>query len=245
MKRPIKMKKIITLLLITIFIACNKKENNKTGNLELSGIVEGLKKGTLYIQQLNDSNLVILDSIPISGKSNFETTFQLDEPQMLYLTLDRGTTESIDNGIPFFAEPGKMKIETTLQGFYANAKITGSENQKIYEKFLKIKSKFNDEKLDLLEQELKNKTSNNQKISEEIQNKQDKVIIKKYLYTANFALINPKYEVSPYIALSEIPDANLKLLDTINKMLVPKVAKSKYGKQLTNWISERKKTEEK
>ena len=245
MKRPIKMKKIITLLLITILIACNKKENNKTGNLELSGIVEGLKKGTLYIQQLNDSNLVILDSIPISGKSNFETTFQLDEPQMLYLTLDRGTTESIDNGIPFFAEPGKMKIETTLQGFYANAKITGSENQKIYEKFLKIKSKFNDEKLDLLEQELKNKTSNNQKISEEIQNKQDKVIIKKYLYTANFALINPKYEVSPYIALSEIPDANLKLLDTINKMLVPKVAKSKYGKQLTNWISERKKTEEK
>jgi hypothetical protein len=245
MKKPIKMKKIVTLLLITILIACNKKENNKTGNLELSGIVEGLKKGTLYIQQLNDSNLVILDSISISGKSNFETTFQLDEPQMLYLTLDRGTTESIDNGIPFFAEPGKMKIETTLQGFYANAKITGSENQKIYEKFLKIKSKFNNEKLDLLEQELKNKTSNNQKISEEIQNKQDKIVIKKYLYTANFALINPKYEVSPYIALSEIPDANLKLLDTINKMLVPKVAKSKYGKQLNNWISERKKTEEK
>jgi hypothetical protein len=245
MKKPIKMKKIVTLLLITILIACNKKENNKTGNLELSGIVEGLKKGTLYIQQLNDSNLVILDSISISGKSNFETTFQLDEPQMLYLTLDRGTTESIDNGIPFFAEPGKMKIETTLQGFYANAKITGSENQKIYEKFLKIKSKFNNEKLDLLEQELKNKTSKNQKISEEIQNKQDKIVIKKYLYTANFALINPKYEVSPYIALSEIPDANLKLLDTINKMLVPKVAKSKYGKQLNNWISERKKTEEK
>ena len=239
------MKKIVTILLVTILVACSKTESNKTGNLEISGSVDGLKKGKLYIQKLNDTNLVILDSIIISGKSNFETKIQLDEPQMLYLTLDRGTTESIDNSIQFFAEPGKMKIETTLQGFYSNAKITGSENQKVYEKFLKIKSKLNDENLDLLEKELKNKTANNATVSEEIQNKRDKLTIRKYLYTANFALINPKYEVSPYIALSEIPDANIKLLDTINKMLVPKVAKSKYGKRLNEWITERKKTEEK
>jgi hypothetical protein len=239
------MKKIFTILLVIILVACSKTDNNKkTGNLEISGSVEGLKKGKLYIHQLNDTNLVLLDSIIISGKSNFETKFQLDEPQMLYLSLDRGTTESIDNSIQFFAEPGKMRIETTLQGFYSNAKISGSENQKVYEKFLKIRSKLNDEKLDLLEQELKNKKANNAAIIEEIQNKRDKLTIRKYLYTANFALINPKYEVSPYLALSEIPDANIKLLDTINKMLVPKVAKSKYGKRLNELIIERKKTEE-
>jgi len=98
---------------------------------------------------------------------------------------------------------------------------------------------------DLLEKELKNKTANKATVTEEIQNKRDKLTIRKYLYTANFALINPKYEVSPYIALSEIPDANIKLLDTINKMLIPKVAKSKYGKRLNDLIAERKKTEEK
>lgn len=238
------MKKILTILLVFLIIACSKTENKKIGNLEISGSVEGLKKGKLYIHQLNDNNLVLLDSIIISGKSNFETQFQLDEPQMLYLSLDRGTTESIDNSIQFFAEPGKMKIETTLQGFYSNAKISGSENQKVYEKYLKIRSNLNNEKLDLLEQELKNKKANNATITEEIQNKRDKLTIRKYLYTANFALINPKYEVSPYLALSEIPDANIKLLDTINKMLVPKVAKSKYGKRLNEWITERKKTEE-
>ena len=150
-------------------------QTTKTGNVELSGNVEGLKKGKLYIQQLKDTNLVILDSILISGESNFETKFQIDEPQMLYLTLDRGTTESIDNSIRFFAEPGKMTIETTLQGFYANAKISGSENQKIYEKFLKIKSNLNDENLDLLEKEIKNKTSKNADITEEINNKRDKL----------------------------------------------------------------------
>ena len=35
---------------------------------------------------------------------------------------------------------------------------------------------------------------------------------------------------------------DIKLLDTINKMLVPKVAKSKYGKRLNELIIERKKT---
>ncbi len=237
------MKKIFTLVIITLIVACSKSDN-KTGNVELSGNVEGLKQGKLFIQQLKDTNLVILDSIIISGASDFETKFQIEEPQMLYLSLDRGTTESIDNSIRFFAEPGKMTIETTLEGFYANAKISGSENQKVYEKYLKIKSNLNDENLNLLEKEIKNKISKNADITEEINNKRDKLTIRKYLYTANFALINPKYEVSPYIALTEIPDANLKLLDTINKTLDPKVAKSKYGKRLNEWIKERRINEE-
>lgn len=237
------MRKIIALATIVLLFACSKSDN-KTGNLELTGNIEGLKQGKLYIQQLKDTNLVIIDSIIISGKSNFETKFQLDEPQMLYLSLDRGTTESIDNSILFFAEPGKMKIETTLQGFYTNAKISGSENQKVYEKYLKIKSNLNDENLDLLEKELKNNITKSASIAEEITTKREKLTIRKYLYTANFALVNPKYEVSPYIALTEIPDANLKLLDTISKTLSPKVAKSKYGKRLNVWIKERKTTEE-
>jgi hypothetical protein len=237
------MRKIIALATIVLLFACSKSDN-KTGNLELTGNIEGLKQGKLYIQQLKDTNLVIIDSVIISGESNFETKFQLDEPQMLYLSLDRGTTESIDNSILFFAEPGKMKIETTLQGFYTNAKISGSENQKVYEKYLKIKSNLNDENLDLLEKELKNNVTKSASIAEEITTKREKLTIRKYLYTANFALVNPKHEVSPYIALTEIPDANLKLLDTISKTLSAKVAKSKYGKRLNVWIKERKTTEE-
>lgn len=237
------MKKIFIVIIFAAIASCSKS-NNKTGNVELTGNVEGLKKGKLYIQQLKDTALVTLDSISISGESSFETKFQIDEPQMLYLFLDRGTTESIDNSIHFFAEPGKMKIETTLQGFYSNAKITGSENHKIYEKFLKIKSKLNDEKLDLIEKELKNESVKNKAITEDINAKKDKLTVRKYLYTAQFALVNPKYEVAPYIALTEIADANLKILDTINKSLSPKAAKSRYGKELSKWIKERKANEE-
>jgi hypothetical protein len=63
---------------------------------------------------------------------------------------------------------------------------------------------------------------------------------RRYLYTANFALNNAKHEVGPYLALSEIYDANIKYLDTIRKSMSPKVAKSRYGKMLTEFVAERK-----
>ena len=63
---------------------------------------------------------------------------------------------------------------------------------------------------------------------------------RKYLYTVNFALNNKDSEVAPYIALSEIYDANINLLDTINKVLTPEIKASKYGKKLEEFIAERK-----
>jgi hypothetical protein len=64
---------------------------------------------------------------------------------------------------------------------------------------------------------------------------------RKYLYAINFAVTHKDYEVAPYIALSEINDATIKYLDTIQKVMAPKVAKSKYGVMLTKYVAERKK----
>ena len=68
---------------------------------------------------------------------------------------------------------------------------------------------------------------------------------RKYLYAVNFAINNKDSEVAPYIALSEIYDARLNLLDTINKVLTPEIKNSKYGKQLEDYISKRKAEEAK
>lgn len=64
------------------------------------------------------------------------------------------------------------------------------------------------------------------------------------MYATNFALNNKDYEVSPYIALAEIYDINLKFLDTIQKSMTPKVAKSYYGKKLTKYVDDLKKEEQ-
>ena len=74
-----------------------------------------------------------------------------------------------------------------------------------------------------------------------IEEEQNGIIKRKYLYTTNFAVNNGDYEVAPYVALAEIYDINLKFLDTIQKSMSPKVAKSLYGKKLNEYIAERKK----
>jgi hypothetical protein len=113
------MKKIFLLAIaaITLF-ACNKNEGDADTNLQISGDVKGLSQGKLYLQRIQDSTLVIIDSITINGDSKFESYVKLESPEMLYLFLDRGQTNSIDNSLPFFAEPGKIQIETTLKHFF-------------------------------------------------------------------------------------------------------------------------------
>jgi hypothetical protein len=66
----------------------------------------------------------------------------LKSPEMLYLFLDRGVSNSLDNNLLFFAEPGNINIETKLDSFLYGAKITGSKNHELYEEYKKINSRL-------------------------------------------------------------------------------------------------------
>ena len=68
------------------------------------------------------------------------------------------------------------------------------------------------------------------------------LVKRKYLYTVNFAISNADLEVAPYVTMNEIFDANIKYLDTIAMSLSPKIQESLYGKQLTTYIKDRKRT---
>ena len=59
----------------------------------------------------------------------------------------------------------------------------------------------------------------------------------------NFAVRNANYEVAPYIALTELVNANIKLLDTVSNSMSPEVRASKYGQQLVEFIDDIKSTE--
>jgi hypothetical protein len=237
------MKKIsIALVTLALLFACSEKKLEN--NLYLTGNVKGLKKGTLYVQRVDNNNtLIALDTIIIDGNSSFETTIELKSPEMLYLFLDRGVTNSLDNNILFFAEPGNVNIETNLENYIADAKITGSKNQDLYYEFKKVDRRFQEENLTLIEKKFKAEKSNNTKETERIIALQESNIIRKYLHAANFAINHKDHEVAPYIALSEIYDINLKYLDTIEKSMTNKVAQSLYGKKLTEYVNSIKKGE--
>ena len=238
------MQKIVLLLITTIILSsCSEKKSNK--NLEISGNIKGFKKGTLYIQKIKDTLLVALDTIKINGDSNFISELNIDSPEMLYLFIDRGVTNSIDNNLSFFAEPGKIKIETSLDFFTSDAKITGSKNQDLYSEYKAVISRFVDDDLEIIKKKFDAFKANNNKEIEVLNLKQESILKRKYLYTTNFAVNHSDYEIAPYLAVAEIYDINLKYLDTIEKSMTSSVSKSLYGKQLKNLIKERKATEKK
>ena len=235
------MKKLfLTIITVVTIIACNKKEANSNANVHIIGDIKGLSQGKLYVQKLQDSVLVTLDSITINGDSKFESHIKLDSPEMLYLFLDRGQTNSIDNSLPFFAESGDIKIETTLKHFFADAKISGSKNHDLWLKFDSLNRKFRDQNLALMEKRLKNELKPNATTTDSIDKAYKSLLTRKYRYTAHFAVTNGNKEIAPYLALSEIADINTVYLDTIQKSMTPEVAKSKYGKMLNAYIKERK-----
>lgn len=238
------MKKILLLGIgLLTLIACDKKETPE-GSLHLTGNIKGLSQGKLYIQKIKDTSFVVLDSITFKGDSHFETTIKLKNPEVLYLFLDRGQTNSIDNNLSFFAEPGDMNIDTNLKEFYASAKITGSKNHDLLTDFNNFKAKFNDKNLDLIERKIKAGNQLTPETTDSINKEYQKLLTRKYRYTANFAATHGDYEVAPYLALTEIGDINIAYLDTISKKLSPKVAKSKYGLLLKKHIKERKVNEQ-
>lgn len=234
-------KSLIALFSILILVSCTEKKSSK--NFVLTGNIKGLKNGTLYIQRVKDSILVALDTIEISGDSHFKSEFDLQSPEMLYLFLDRGVTNSLDNNIPFFAEKGTMNIETSLDFFTADVKIAGSKNQELYEQYKKVVSRYVDQDLTLIEKKFAAYKNKDEAAIIKIDQEQKEILKRKYLYTTNFAVNNSGYEVAPYVALAEIYDINLRFLDTIQKSMTPKVSKSMYGKKLNDFIAARKKEE--
>ncbi len=233
------MKKLL-LALLSLFILASC-ENKPETNLQITGVVKGLQKGTLYLKKMGDSTFITLDSIKIDGKSEFESNIDLKSPEMLYLFLDRGETKSGDNNLMFFGEPGKINIATDLEYFYSKAVITGSKNNELFENYKKITSKYNEQQLELTVAKINALKNKQMDLIASIEEKSSVITKRKYLYAINFAVTNKDYEVAPYIALSEINDATVKYLDTIQKSMSPKVAKSHYGVMLTKYVGEIKK----
>lgn len=234
-------KKFIVLASVLLLASCNNSDN-----FYLTGTISGLKKGTIYLQRVDDTTLVNLDSLVVNGNPEFTFETHLDEPQVLYLNLEKKDGSDYDDRILFFAEPGEMTLTTSLKNFERQAAVTGSENQIKLEEYNDMIMKFNDQNLDLIRKSFE--AQEQQKSEDSIlyyDKKMQNLVTRKYLYTVNFALNNKDLAIAPYLAVSEIFDANVKYLDTIYKSLGKDIRKSKYGKTLKDFIEEREDSDKK
>ena len=231
------MKKIYPLFLIIAVLGCN---DAPIQNTTVNGVVKGLQKGTLYLQKVQDTAYVTLDSIFIKGEKEFQLTCNLEEPEILYL----GRSESLNTErIPFFAHIGTTTINTTLKGFKFDAEIDGGPQQKILEDYNANIKRFKNLDLELLENLLNAQLMNDTAKVEQTKNRRATNLKRQYLYSINFAVNNKSSEIAPYIALADLYNAKKSYLDTIYNSLSPAIAGSKYGVIFKDFIANLESTE--
>ena len=211
-----------------LIMGCNSSKDN----MSVFGNVDGLMKGTLFLQAQKDSIVVNLDSIYLKGDGNFKLSTYINEPDIFYLYLDKQDGDSLNDIITFFGNEGDIQINTRLSTFDSSFEVSGSENSNLLNEYNSIIRKYNMQNLDLLEIFYNAQIENNQIRIDSVNSELENLIRKKYLYTLNFSITNSENEISPYIAVNQIPDANVDLLRNLYDTLPERIKDSKYGKIL-------------
>jgi len=225
------MKRFLKYFLLLFFFKCS---NDLDKNLNITGSIKGLRKGKLYLQKyVNDTMLIDIDSLKIDGVENFEFNDSLDQAQFYFLTLKKDERDTTMNKIPFFAERGEIKINTRLNTFVSSARIEGSENQILWEEYLNVIRKFNNQNIDLVKKYLEKKGEfDTDKRNQLFERKSNLINRKKTLYSLNFAMNNSGKEISAYIGLYELNNVSKKYLDSLYSRLETKIKNSFYGNKL-------------
>ena len=181
----------------------------------VKGSIKGLRKGKLYLQRIKDTLLINLDSTYIDGSPDFTFQTPIQTAEVFYLYLNKDDGDSLNDRILFFGEKGTIEINTLLKTFESSAKISGSKNQELLQKYQSMNRKFNDRNLDLLKDLYVAKAEQKIQRVDTLEKQIANLLNRRYLYTINFAAQNPDQNIAPYLAVTEVFDANLILLDSI------------------------------
>ena len=222
--------KLYYILFLLFIIGCVDESQKSTINLD----VKGLKKGTLVLKKLNDSSFVKLDSFIVNSGDKINFSVLLDQPEMLFIDLKLNEGSDIKT-LNFFAEKSKMDIVTNLENFGYELVVKGSKNDSIYRNYISLNKKFNDQKLDLFKRSFEKSKSNDLDSLKIIEDLVVNINKRQFLHNANFAVRNSEFELSPYIALTDLYESK-KILDTVYKSLSTRIKNSKYAKKLKSII---------
>jgi len=234
----------LLFVLSLLFINCEPSKKTTDENLMIvKGRIEGLRKGNLFLQKIQDTLLINVDSTQVNGTPDFQFQTPIETPEIFYLYLDKEDGDSLNDRILFFGEKGQIEINTLLKTFESSAQISGSENQELLQEYLSFNRKFNDQNLVLMQGFYEAQIAQNKERADSLQNKIDNLLKRRYLYTINFAAKNTDKNIAPYLALTQVYDANVALLDSIAIKMTPEVRESKYGKEFISYLEQRKEIE--
>ena len=218
-----------SILLFLVF-SCNFNQEN----FELSGNINGLENGVIYLIELSSiEKEIILDSTTVDNTSSFLLKGYIKEPQILKIRLGQSNT----NEIEFFAEIGEMKLNTSNKRFQFDAQFSGSRHQENLDKFNSYLMKFEEEDIDLLETQIQESIKGNEKKIDSISILRENNDKRKILFVINYITNNNKEIISPYLALKYNQEIQLEYLTKIYKSYSKEISDSKYGIELNKIIN--------
>lgn len=214
-------------LVLVVFFSCNKH------NFVVNGTIKGLTKGTIYLDKVIDTLIVPIDSFVVKDNGQFSVGINIESPEIFYLYLKELPKERL----LIFGEEGKLNVNSKLEKFVVSAKVSGSENHDLLQEYQDMNRQFNYSKMDLFKANLEAEKSQDSIKLDSLDKSYGSLVRRQYLYTTNFAVNHSDKDIAPYLALTELYDANLSLLDTINNSLTDEIKNSKYGKQLDRFVT--------
>jgi hypothetical protein len=225
---------VVSTFGLLFFAACTSPEPD----MKVIVSVKELKKGTLFLEKVQDSLLIIIDSAQVAREEAVTLTADLDHAELFYLTLNKNGGNDEDNRIPFFGDYGTIEINTLLDRFATDAVVKGSDTHDLYNSYMRIVKRFNEEELDLIAQYFQFQKNNNLDSLAFLEKQSSQLTKRKILFTVNFAVNNGQSVLAPYLALTELNDIQPILLDTIAKSMTLEVASTNYGSLLSEYVGE-------
>lgn len=223
---------LLSATVLALLVSCSSA-TTKNSTIEVN--IAGLKKGKLYLEQVVDSTLFVLDSVRIYREETHTLSLDLAHPEFLIVRLEKEDFNPFNDRISVFADPGKTTITTTLEGFEKDALIVSGAHQEEFEVINKMLSDFDTKSLQLYQ------------LSQDKEylfpDRQDSLVrvartneIRRYQYLVNYALSNPDNYLTPYVILEQGDILQQKWKDSIYNLLSDRVKFSTYGKQLAQQL---------
>lgn len=212
--------------------------------MHVTGTIDGLRKGTLYLQKVQDTALVNIDSFKIEKDKPFSLGDDIDSAELYYLYLDKEDGDSLNDRIQFFGEKGEITINTLLKTFESSAQISGSENQVLFKDYQSMLRKFNNKSLDLVKAYVLEDSLSVEEREAKFSLESDRLLKRRYLFALNYANNHTDKEISAYIGLFEVNDANPKFLDSLYSKMSENVKNSTYGVEFGKYLTSIKEEKE-
>jgi hypothetical protein len=213
-----------TLVWWSLF-ACQHPSSN--GSRSVTGRIIGLKKGTVYLNTVEENSLKVLDSVTVKGNDNFHFDISAYSPQLMALSLK----EKPGDYLIFFSDDTAMYIETELNRFGIAKKISGGRNYGKWLEYKEMLSQYNDKKLEVIEKQM---NSYKQKDTSGIRKAENELLQlekRMKMYALNFGNNNKNLPVGAYVAYIHLKD-NPRLLDTLFRNAGESFKQSVYGRKI-------------